>query len=214
MARSARSAAVTSGATCRWRDRRRNPVLTCLSACRIPGVFSSAQGGSGCFPDGPTCRSAGAHDVPEVGREATPPSPEKVNRPPTSREPPRSRPAGAGADAFARTRTLFRKTAAKSANSSPGARRCYEKPGKGASAKGVSTTIWGISTTLAHIVARRFSSSADALFLLYEIWRQSPPLRSRKAAHPRSRHSRTPASPSARCTTTIDAIVTFLAPMS
>jgi len=64
------------------------------------------------------------------------------------------------------------------------ARRCDEKSGKGASAKGVSTTIWGISTTLAHIVARRFSSSADALFLLYEIWRQSPPLRSRKAAHP------------------------------
>ena len=38
-----------------------------------------------------------------------------------------------------------------------GARRCDEKSGKGASAKGVSTTIWGISTTLAHIVARRFS---------------------------------------------------------
>ena len=83
--------------------------------------------------------------------------PEKENRPPTSREPPRSRPAGAGADAFARTRYLFRKTAAKSANSSPGCRRCDEKPGEGASAKGVSTTIWGISTTLAHIVARRFS---------------------------------------------------------
>jgi hypothetical protein len=98
------------------------------------------------------------------------PIPGRSNRPPASREPPRSSSAGAGSHAMTCSQSLFRKSGLKSATSDEKKSRCarfavelvLRAGGSERPPNGSSMTIWGISTTLAHIVARRFLSSADA----------------------------------------------------